>query len=151
MTGTPIRKIICPIDFSDHSERALRFALGLAEQCGAMIDVLHVYQVPFYAPPHQPMEAEQAMSERYRDLGREWLDRVLERPQHRRAAVPVGSSLVEGKPHEEICRFAEEHDVDLIVMGTHGRTGLARVLMGSVVERVVRTSSVPVLTVPLPE
>jgi nucleotide-binding universal stress UspA family protein len=151
MTELRIKKILCPVDFSNHSERALRFALGLAEQLGAMVDVLHVYHVPFYAPPHQPVEAVQAMSDRYGDLGREALDELLDLPRHSRFDVRVSGSLVEGKPHEEICRFADEKDVDIVVIGTHGRTGLARLLMGSVAERVVRTSSVPVLTVPIPE
>ena len=56
-----------------------------------------------------------------------------------------------GTPHEEITKFADEMDVDLVIMGTHGRTGLAHLLVGSVAERVVRTSKVPVLTVPQPD
>jgi nucleotide-binding universal stress UspA family protein len=116
-----------------------------------MMDALHVFHVPFYAPPHQPVEVVRALSEQYRDQGRKDLDKILELPRHKGAGVHITRHLTEGKPHEEICRFAEQRDADIIVMGTHGRTGLARLLLGSVAERVVRTSNIPVLTVPIPE
>ena len=64
-----------------------------------------------------------------------------------RAGVNATRAVEPGVPHEEILQYAREHDIDLIVMGTHGRTGLDHVLIGSVAERVVRTSSTPVLTV----
>ena len=85
------------------------------------------------------------MLETLRETGREAVRDV--EVAGTQAGLTVVTEVVEGNPHEEILEFVAEHDIDMVVMGTHGRTGLDRALMGSVAERVVRRSPVPVLTV----
>lgn len=150
MTKTIIRTLLCPVDFSEHSDRAVTFALGLAHQLGGRLDLLHVYPVPYYNPPHLGPELNQQILEDYKEMGRQALHEFLARLEEPPTGVELAGHLVKGEPHEEICRFAEACGADLVVMATHGRTGLTRLLMGSVTERVIRTSSVPVLTVPIP-
>jgi len=138
----PIRTILHPTDFSEPSDYALRLAVALARDHGARLVLLHVAAPPpaFYseailipAPP-DPHEEE-----------RQRLDRLAVPGE-----VPTERRVVEGSPAEEVLRSAEDLGVDLIVMGTHGRTGLARLLMGSVAELVVRKAACPVLTVKTP-
>lgn len=137
-----IRRILCPVDFSEPSDAALRYADDLAQGLGAELLLVHVYQLPFY-----PFQEGEGYGE---DLKRQVAEDIEKAIGERVATVqsPAKVKNVEGIPHAEITRLASEEDVDLVVMGTHGRTGLDHFLIGSVAERVVRTSSVPVLTVP---
>ncbi len=140
-----IRTILVPIDFGDTSEYALDAAIDLAAVIGAKIHLVHVYQVPVYAFPDAGLIAGPEVSVRLSEAAQKGLQAVTERFQHR--GVPLSSTLRQGSPHEEVLAAAREVDADLIVMGTHGRSGLAHALLGSVTERVVRTSTVPVLTI----
>ncbi|HEY8426782.1 MAG TPA: universal stress protein [Sandaracinaceae bacterium] len=142
-----IRRVLCPVDFSPHSENAVRFAVELAEKLGAEVHLLHVYQLPVYALPDGAMMA-----------GPEFTTKVTAELQKALSALAqsfepakLPTHLVEGVPYREVVRMTEELGADLVVMGTHGRTGLKHLLLGSVAERVVRSSSVPVITVPLRE
>lgn len=142
-----IRQILCPVDFSETSEHALEYAVELARRFEAQLTLLHVCQLPSYAlsdgyaPPEE-------FQEDYRNRLQERVDEVVARYSDR--GVTIAGGLSEGVPHEAIIDAAGRLQADLIVIGTHGRTGLSHALLGSVAERVVRTSKVPVLTVRRP-
>jgi nucleotide-binding universal stress UspA family protein len=143
------RRILSPVDFSKTSVRAYEYAQALAERLGAELHVLHVYQLPTYMLPEGVYEVPI-------DLGADVLPRVREQlesfaKRHCTTKVTITTSIAEGIPYMEIVREATERKVDLIAIGTHGRTGLSHLLMGSVAERVVRTSDIPVLTIRLAE
>ncbi|HZL88792.1 MAG TPA: universal stress protein [Pirellulaceae bacterium] len=136
-------KILVPTDFSEGSEMALDWATVLARDTGATLLLLHVEAIPlttgggeFMYLDTRPPTAE--LAER------------LERVAPKDPGVPVVRRLLTGDPASAILRTAEEEDVELIVMGTHGRRGITRLLMGSVAEEVVRKAPCPVLTVKQP-
>ena len=146
-----INVVMCPVDFSRNSEHALQYALAFASGYGAELLLLHVVEIPVHAfpgvpgvpevPPHVTVNIEeQAANE---------LAALQERTCAEHAKTRTG--LVTGTPFLEIINVAREKDVDLIVMGTHGRSGLAHMLIGSVAEKVVRKAPCPVLTVKHPE
>jgi nucleotide-binding universal stress UspA family protein len=139
-----VRRILCPVDFSPPSEAALDFAVDLAKTLGAEIHLLHVYQLPVYALPDGAMLAGPELTTRVTTE----LQTALTNLAKTRSEVSPKTHLVEGVPYREIVRMADELDTDLIVMGTHGRTGFRHFLLGSVAERVVRSARVPVVTVP---
>lgn len=139
-------KILLPCDFSQCSEEAMRRALELAERLGGSITMLHIYLEPVYPT----MEGSALM------LDRETIEQSVRdmtaalealRDRYQRPDVPIDLRVVEGTPAEAICRLAAAESYDLIVMGTHGRTGLGHLFLGSVAERVVRAAPCPVLTV----
>jgi nucleotide-binding universal stress UspA family protein len=131
-----VQKILYPTDFSSCSNQAYFHALALAEIHGASLTILHVYVPGFNS-------AELGS----RDSCREQLEQI--RPAD--AAIRVQHLLLDGDPAREIVRHAREGGIDLIVMGTHGRRGLERLLMGSVAEKVIRAAPCSVLVVKLPK
>ena len=144
----PIKTILCPVDFSDSSEAALDVALALAAKLGGSLELVHVIQPPIYvgwedSPAGLAATAE--MLEVSRDRTKQQLETLASKYGNR--GVPLKTTLQEGAPHHEITERSKT--VDLIVMGTHGRTGLPHLLLGSVAERVVRTAMCPVMTVPV--
>jgi nucleotide-binding universal stress UspA family protein len=138
----PIRTILHPTDFSEPAEAAFSVATMLARTHGARIVVLHVYPPPVC---HGEVVARRQDGGYEADL---W--RLLDRYHAPDPATPVGGRLVEGDAAEEIVRVAKEEGCDLIVMGTHGRGGLPRLLIGSVADKVMRHAGCPVLTVRTP-
>jgi nucleotide-binding universal stress UspA family protein len=139
----PIHTILHPTDFSDRSGNALPLACALARDYAARLVVLHVaqptplvYGEGFVVP--DPDETVREERERLQNL----LVPV--------SGIPVEKRFVEGDPADRVLDVAREIRADLIVMGTHGRTGLKRLLMGSVAEQVVRKAVCPVLTVTTP-
>jgi nucleotide-binding universal stress UspA family protein len=144
----PIRRILVPTDFSPHSKQALERALTLAERMGASVDVLHVWEPPAHLEwyivdlvPSAPAADVETMS--LAQAGRllqEWVE------PYRSSPVPLQPHLERGPSADTIVRFAAS-GYDLVVMGTHGRTGLARLMMGSVAQKVVARASCPVMTV----
>jgi nucleotide-binding universal stress UspA family protein len=142
-----IRRILCPVDFSPSSERALDFAVDLAKALGAELDLLHVYQLPVYALPDGAMMAGPEFTTRVTTESQRALTELCE---SRASGVTTKTHLIEGIPYREIVRMGEDLGAGLIVVGTHGRTGLRHLLLGSVAERVVRSAKVPVITVPIP-
>jgi nucleotide-binding universal stress UspA family protein len=143
-----IKHILVPHDFGDTAEHALAFALKLAEKFGARVTILHVTDVPSYAFPEGPAMTVQMMGEIER-AARIALDAAVARA--RRPGVVVDGQIRQGPAWREIEAFARETKTDLIAIGTHGRRGLARALLGSVAEKVVRTAPCAVLTVHAPE
>jgi nucleotide-binding universal stress UspA family protein len=146
-----LHRILVPTDFSKWSQNALTYAVAFAEKFGAEIHLLHVVQdlalfIPeavMMAPPMAPPV------EQFVTAARAALERVVR--ELALPALPIHPEVAEGVPFDEIIRCAREKDVDLIVMGTHGHTGLAHMLLGSVAEKVVRKAPCPVLTVRHPE
>lgn len=143
---TAFRRILHPTDFSRASAPAFRRAVALARACRAPLMVLHVMTPP------SPFISEGAPPSSYTELlivarrsAKRRLAAVLARA--RRERVRARAIFAEGLPADGILRAARRGRADLIVMGTHGRTGVSRVFMGSVADRVVRESRCPVLTV----
>jgi nucleotide-binding universal stress UspA family protein len=134
----PIRNILAPTDFSVHSDAALHFAAALARDYRARLVLLHVIPVPI-APPIDGAIAAPAVSTQ--DELRDRLEAV-ELP-----GVDVDRRLIHGNPVSAIIDAAGDLPSDLIVMGTHGRGGIRRLLMGSVAEGVLRKAPCPVLIV----
>jgi universal stress protein A len=144
MSIEKIQKILFPTDFSPASEVVLRHATALARGNNATLLILHVEEPPL---AYGSGEMFYAVS----DFSTESLQKLLDNIVLPDPAVQVVRRLVTGDPASEIPRVAKEENVDLIVMGTHGRTGLLRMLMGSVAELVVRRAPCAVLTVRQPE
>ena len=134
-----IRQILAPTDFSEFSKQAIESAFALAETFGAKLLLLHVVELPAY--PVEGFVPSTMGTTLIDDLQRQV---SLEPPN---ATVEVSRQVVVGIPYRKIIEVAEAAKADLIVMSTHGRTGLSHLVMGSVAERVVRTASCPVLTI----
>ncbi len=135
------KKILCPIDFDDNSIMALDYARDLAKEHDATLHVLHVDFVPLVSTG-LPLEPYPAVAD---EPGRLELRKIAREHLHDRVRYEL--AVRTGKPADWINQLAEELDVDLIVMATHGRTGVARLFLGSVAEHVIRTSRRPVLTI----
>lgn len=139
----PIRTVLFPTDFSDRAAPAFDLACSLARDYSAELVVVHVSP-----PPVQGVSEGVAV-----ELPTGWEDAVWTRLAAVRADDPrvrIIHRLIVGDPAEKIVRLAEDRHADLIVMGSHGRTGLRRLLAGSVAEAVMRTAPCPVLTVRMP-
>jgi len=145
MARLSVEHVLCPTDHSDFSERALRHAIALCRWFGAQLSVLRVIPdvMPTPGGPDLPVTALASpalRAEAERDLGR-FVQPAID------AAVPVRTVLREGEPWREILHEAAALPADLVVMGTHGRSGFEHLLLGSVTEKVLRRATCPVLTV----
>lgn len=151
---TPIQKVLCPVDCSEGSKVALDYALFVGKHFGAKVHVLHTWHVGHHVRPdlsvwmeahgQQPISkiiALEAQAETERFLSA--LDSSV------RSALEA--HVLQGEPATTIIEFATDHHADLIVMGTHGRTGVMHLALGSVAEKVVRHAHCPVLTVRIPK
>lgn len=146
MLTADFRRICCAVDFSDTSRGAMEVAVDLARRLGAEVTLLHAYPIPGYTFPDGSVVASPGMLQDLSDQA----DRHLE--AWRRDAEAMGLAHVAiakaiGDPSQEIARWAKEQKVDLLVLGTHGRSGLEHALMGSIAERVLRKAPCPVLTI----
>lgn len=141
-----IKTVFCPVDFSSASEEAARYAVELAGMLGAeRLDLAYVYQQPSLHLPDGAYFADGSGDELLRANARRQLESLSRR--HSQHGLRVTHSLLLGLPtHQAILDHAEEVGADLIVMATTGRSGLGRLLMGSVAEKVVRLSKIPVCT-----
>ncbi len=147
-----VTRVLVPIDFSPSSRAALEYATFLAGRLGAELDVLHVWEPPGYVGPDTlallPIPAGQPGWDQTRtDVTREvehFLAKTASKPKQLSVRVEAG------EPSDTILQIAKDGGADLIVMGTHGRTGLSRLLIGSVAEAVLRRSTCPVLTLRVP-
>jgi nucleotide-binding universal stress UspA family protein len=146
MAALEWKKILCPVDFSPASRETLQVAIDLARRFGATLTVFHAYPLPGYTLPEGTVlprpQMLQELSEQADLHLAEWKEIAA-----RGGATSVATAKSVGEPAAEIVDFAQQGGFDLIVLGTHGRTGLAHVLLGSVAERVVRRAKVPVLTI----
>ncbi len=145
----PFGKILTAIDFSENSEYAFDYALTLAKQFDGELTIMHVINEPvdlrgFYVPHISFEQLEKEIEE--------GANKMMEKFCGTRLGdfTKFTTTIVSGIPYEEIIRKAEEIGASLIVVGTHGRTGLDHLIFGSTAERVVRSASCPVLTIRLP-
>ncbi|MFB6251129.1 MAG: universal stress protein [Halobellus sp.] len=137
-------RILVPTDGSDCADNAVDHAIDIAAQYDAELCVLSVVDtrdMSHSAPAISPQQVEQTLRERAESV----VEAVAERATD--AGLEAVTAVEPGVPDDVVVEYAIDHDCDLVVMGTHGRTGLERYLLGSVTERTVRRSSVPVLTV----
>jgi len=137
-------RILVPTDGSDHASRAADHAALLAETFDATVDLVTVVDLDAAAGPFSAGGVDEGYVEQLTDSGRETLGDAESRFDR---VGTVETAVLTGSPAEAILGHAADHDVDLVCMGTHGRSGLGRYLTGSVAERVLRQASVPVMTV----
>lgn len=146
--STAIKHILVAHDFGDTAQLALDYALDLAERLSARVTVVHAYEIPVYGFPEGFALTADVIG-RIQEIASKALDGVV---QHaRRPGVQVDAMLRQGSAWSEIAAAASETNAGLVVIGTHGRRGLAHALLGSVAEKVVRTAPCPVLTVRAPK
>lgn len=141
---TEFKHILVPTDFSDSAERALDVALDLSKKYGASLTVLHVYEIPAYVYEGM-MTSPLDLLTPIRETAERQFDATLDAV---RKHMPNAKGILAiGVPWQEIRRTIAENHPDLVVMGTHGRSGMSHLILGSVAEKIVRSSPVPVLTV----
>jgi nucleotide-binding universal stress UspA family protein len=142
-----IKRVLAPTDFSPHSEKSVRFACAMAEKFGAELHLVNVLSEIIPAGPDPllmpilPPQFYQENEARAKETLRSVIQTSWGKPTKLVTAVRWGS------PVEAIVDYAREQHIDMIVIATHGRTGLSHVLLGSVAERIVREASCPVLTI----
>lgn len=140
--NTVYSNVLVPTDGSEEANKAVDQAIDLASECDAAVHALYVHGPPRTTLPSEAMRHEETREE-YLEWGEEITAEVADRAEER--GLRGVSVVVEGVPHEEINRYATENDIDIVVMGTAGRTGLRDRLLGSVTEKTSRTSDIPVL------
>ncbi|MCF7854110.1 MAG: universal stress protein [Candidatus Pacebacteria bacterium] len=145
-----IHKILCPVDFSVSSYHALEYAIAFAEKYKAELKVVYVMEVAAAALSLSEVDVtDPGLLEQLQSDANDKLDQIAKETRERHE--PVTQQMLYGKPFVEIITAAKDWQADVIIMGTHGRTGLEHVLIGSVAEKVVRKAPCPVLTVRHPE
>ena len=137
------QRILVPTDGTPGSVKAARNAFDLAEKYDARLYAISVVELDASRMPFQRSDLRPDLEEQ--------AEAALDEIRHEAESwdVPLTTQILEGRPHEVILSYVDQQNIDLVVMGTHGRKGLDRYLIGSVTERVVRASDVPVLTVSL--
>ena len=137
MENLTIKKIVAPVDFSDPSVQALQYAVSVAKQLDAEIILIHVAEPPPFAPDlTEPHGYEDRVTEyAEKELGKLMKDYVKD-------GVQARFLTRFGRPYEEIVAAAKQEGADLIVMATHGRSGVRGMLIGSTTEKLVRTASI---------
>ena len=134
-----LKHILVPVDFDDTSDVALAYARSLAKNFGAQLHMLHVMENLFLKPmANDPRDIETGIARRL-------TDRLT--PEERESMRAVAVLKKSDTPADEIVKYANEEPIDLIIIGTHGRSGIKHLLMGSVAEKVVRTAPCPILIV----
>lgn len=139
-----IKNILIPTDFSETSQAATQYAVELAKKFGAQLHLLHVIEDPVV---YMPMFESYALppKEDFENFAKTRLDNwILDEDK---AGLEISTHWVHGNPFVDILKYAKREEIDLIVVGTHGRSFTAHLLLGSVAEKVVRKASCPVLTV----
>ncbi len=142
-----IHRILVPIDFSEHSKNALQYAIPYAVQFKAHLDLLYVVEPTIYPADFSFGQVGfPNIEEELRKRGSEELQSLVKNEVKNR--VDAEATVRTGKPFYEIYEFAKEKNIDLIIIASHGHTGVEHILFGSTVEKVVRRSPCPVLVVP---
>lgn len=145
MKTLPWKRVFVPVDFSPPSEAALVYALKLAQLIGAEVEACHIIPTPhvldaLYERGFTPSESVQRITQKA-------CTRIKEIAEAQETPVPLQIHCQEGEAAEHILQLANKFKADLIVMGTHGRSGVEHFFLGSVAETVIRRASCPVLTV----
>ncbi|MDN3514485.1 MAG: universal stress protein [Candidatus Brocadia sp.] len=144
-----IKNILCPIDYSIYSEMALKYAIEFAEKYQAKLYLMHVLDIRIYEINDPGLYNVNVVDKETIDKLRERLLRCVN--EDTKGRIPVEALIIQGVPFAEIIKASRDYKIDLIVLGTHGRTGLSHAIMGSVAEKVVRKAPCPVLTIRHPE
>ena len=139
-----LKKILCPIDHSDCSKEALKYAVSFAMKDEAKLYLLHIIDIRSFNESLDAMSKQIPDEETLEQLRIKLLDCI---PEEMRDDMNVEAIVVQGIPFAEIISTAREKEVDMIVIGSHGRTGITHMMLGSVSEKVVRKAPCPVLTV----
>jgi nucleotide-binding universal stress UspA family protein len=144
------QRILVPVDYSDHSLSALGYAAELAQRFGGKLDIVHVWDRPTYISDAVLVghgQSQRPLGEMIRENAQRDMQSFLAKlklPE----GVLGGERLLSGDPAGALLKEIEKEKYDLVVMGTHGRAGFAHLLLGSVTEKLVRHSPIPVLIVP---
>ena len=145
-----LHRILVPIDFSEHSKKALQYAIPFAEQFKASVDLLYVVEPTVYPADFSFGQVGfPAIEDELRQRGSEELEALIKREIGKR--MQARSAVRTGKAFNEIDQYAQEESVDLIIIATHGHSGVEHVLFGSTAEKVIRHAPCPVLVVRLSE
>jgi universal stress protein A len=150
MASRLFHRIVVPTDFSACSEEAWALARRIAGAVGSEIVLAHVFvEPPSYGEPSLPVNSAWQVIE----SARKWVEEELEKwaGAARAKGISVRTFVRTGSPYQEIVNLATDERADLVAMGTHGRSGVSRLLLGSVADRVIRLAPCPVLTVRKPE
>ena len=139
-----LKKILCPIDHSEGSKEALKYAVTFAMKDEAKLYLLHIIDIRSFNESLDEMSKQIPDEETLEQLRIKLLDCI---PEEIREDMDVEAIVVQGIPFAEIISTAREKEIDMIVIGSHGRTGIAHMMLGSVSEKVVRKAPCPVLTV----
>lgn len=142
-----LNRILVPTDFSEFSRPALTYACAMAERFGARLHLLHVVPDPAMLVPEAAVFSVESMQAQSDKLVADAQKVLQQLPEGWQGSQPVIRDVRVGAAFPEINDYAQQQDIDLIVIGTHGRSGLSHILMGSVAERVVRGAPCPVLSV----
>jgi nucleotide-binding universal stress UspA family protein len=142
---TRIQRIVCPTDFSPTAAKAVDYAADLARSLGAELVLLHV--IPDLNYPIRGLGMAAAFPHLREEVHARANEQLGALPAKLGQGLVVKTEVRDGAPHDVILAAAKDHGADLIVMGTHGYTGLKHALLGSAAERVVRLATCPVLTV----
>ena len=141
-----VHRILCPTDFSEFSEQSVRYGCELAETFQAELHLLNVIQ-DYDAVAPATGDTFAPFADWLPELRRQSQEQLAKFPGPDAAAsVPVLRTTRVGAPIDEVVKYAKEHNIDLIVQGTHGRRGIKHMLLGSVAENIVRYAPCPVLT-----
>ena len=148
-----IQKIVCPVDYSNCAQQALKYATDLAKRFHAEVCIVHAYEDPAAYVTPMPMSGYVGPgAELLLELRKQLEQRLAQtKDEVEKLGVRVRSELLEGAPYRVVLDWAKEYGADLIVVGTHGHTGLTHALLGSVTERIVRMAHCPVLTIRTPD
>jgi len=141
-----INQILVPTDFSENAEHAVNYAIALAKRCSAKLHLLHTPVVPTYLLMDLSYSPGPEAVTRILNDSQEALERQAQVISE--AGVEHFTAIREGTVHEVIRDYAKEHDVDLVIVGTHGRSGVAKLMYGSITERVLKTVHTPIIVVP---
>ena len=134
-----IQRILCPVDFSKSNSSANQFASMLAESSGAQIIYFHTYLPPVVHGNPAIYDSETEEKRLLKELEQDFKPTI--------DGVTASYAVEFGPPSDRIVEYSKENEIDLIIIGTHGRTGIRRVVMGSIAESVVRRAECPVLAI----
>jgi universal stress protein A len=139
------KKILCPIDFSEFTDEILEYALDITKKYGAELHLIHIIPNLNYFTPYESFFTPEniiVVEKNMEDEVNKDFDAII-----KKIDIPVKKVIRTGAAFVEIIDYVKTESIDLIIMGTHGRTGLEHILIGSVAERVIRKAPCPVLTV----
>ena len=143
----PLKKIMCPVDFSEHSFKALKIAREMAEKFSAELYIPHIIlPVPLVPTPPHPVSFDVATyRENLKENSQKTLQKIIE--EKTSDSIQTFAIVEQGDPAHEIMKIVKEKKIDLIVISTHGHSGLHHLIFGSVAEKIIRHTSCPVLTI----